>query len=68
MFTYGLLKGVKDGYLKETDYLASAKKGFDLLTKFSTIRADGTLDWHGTVEVGSLNSNATYEVSAYSSK
>ncbi|KAJ4991618.1 glycosyl hydrolase family 88 [Stagonosporopsis vannaccii] len=62
MFTYGLLKGIRDGYLKEGDYFASAKKGYDLLTKkFNTQNADGTLDWQGTVEVGSLNSNGTYE-------
>lgn len=64
MFTYGLLKGIKDGYLKESDYLASAQKGYNLLTeKFIKKNSDGTLDWLGTVEVGSLNSNGTFEVS-----
>lgn len=64
MFTYGLLRGIRDGYLKERDYFASAKKGYGLLTKkFNTKNADGTLDWQGTVEVGSLNSNGTFEVS-----
>ena len=64
MFTYGLLKGIKAGYLKESEYFGSAKKGYDLLTKrFVEKKADGTFDWLGTVEVGSLNSNGTYEVS-----
>ncbi|KAH6621951.1 glycosyl hydrolase family 88-domain-containing protein [Boeremia exigua] len=62
MFTFGLLKGIREGLLKESDYFAGAKKGYELLTKkFITKRADGTLDWQGTVEVGSLNSNGTFE-------
>ncbi|UPX20087.1 Unsaturated rhamnogalacturonyl hydrolase [Ascochyta rabiei] len=62
MFTFGLLRGIRDGYLKEADYLAPAKKGYELLTKkFVKKKADGTVDWLGTVEVGSLNSNGTYE-------
>ncbi|KAF1931149.1 glycoside hydrolase family 105 protein [Didymella exigua CBS 183.55] len=62
MFTYGLLRGMQDGYLREREYLSSAKKGYHLLTsRFNTVRADGTLDWQGTVEVGSLGGNATYE-------
>lgn len=64
MFVYALLKGVRDGYLPEKEYLGAATKGYKLLAdKFNTQRADGTLDWQGTVEVGSLNSNATFEAS-----
>ena len=64
MFTYGLLKGIKEGHLKKSDYLTPARKGYDLLTKeFIQKNANGTLNWLGTVEVGSLNSNGTYEVS-----
>ncbi|KAJ4310581.1 hypothetical protein N0V94_008368 [Neodidymelliopsis sp. IMI 364377] len=64
MFTYGLLKGIKAGYLKETEYLPAARKGYELLTKkFVKKNKNGTIDWLGTVEVGSLNSNGTFEVS-----
>lgn len=63
MFTYGLLKGIKDGYLAESEYCVSAKRGYELLTdRFVADNGKGTLNWEGTVEVGSLNSNGTYEV------
>ncbi|KAI8945460.1 cell wall glycosyl hydrolase YteR [Xylaria longipes] len=62
MFTYGFLKGVKLGLLDKGQYLAPAQKGYDLLVdKFVVEKDDGTVDWEGTVEVGSLNSDASYE-------
>jgi rhamnogalacturonyl hydrolase YesR len=65
MFTYGFLKGMKIGLLKEKDFYPPAKKGYELMTKkYVKKNADGTLNWEGTVEVGSLSGNATYEVSA----
>ncbi|KXT18371.1 hypothetical protein AC579_944 [Pseudocercospora musae] len=62
MFTYGLLKGIKDGYLEESKYCATATKGYQLLTDcFVVDNGNGTMNWEGTVEVGSLSGNATYE-------
>ncbi|KAI5926460.1 cell wall glycosyl hydrolase YteR [Camillea tinctor] len=62
MFTYGFLKGIKLGLLAADEYLDAAKKGYNLLTeRFVKVNDDGTLNWEGTVEVGSLSSNGTYE-------
>ncbi|KAI0416627.1 cell wall glycosyl hydrolase YteR [Xylaria grammica] len=62
MFTLGFLKGIRLGLLDRDEYLAPAKKGYGLLVdKFVVEKDDGTVDWEGTVEVGSLNSNATFE-------
>ncbi|EME88569.1 glycoside hydrolase family 105 protein [Pseudocercospora fijiensis CIRAD86] len=62
MFTYGLLKGIKDGYLEESEYCGTAKKGYQLLTdRFVVDNGNGTMNWEGTVEVGSLSGNGTYE-------
>lgn len=64
MFTYGFLKGIKLGLLDKSSYLAAAQKGYDLLVdKFVVEKSDGTVDWEGTVEVGSLKSDASFEVS-----
>lgn len=69
MFTYGLLKGIKLGFIDESTYLAPAKKAYEMMVdKFVIESDDGTLDWDGTVQVGSLSSDASYEVNtAYSS-
>ncbi|KAI1127476.1 cell wall glycosyl hydrolase YteR [Nemania abortiva] len=62
MFTYGFLRGIKLGLLDKDQYLAPAQKGYDLLvSEFVTEKDDGTVDWEGTVEVGSLNSDASFE-------
>jgi len=64
MFTYGFLKGIKQGLLSKTEYLPAAQKAYNLLVdKFVVDKSDGTVDWEGTVEVGSLSSNGTYEAS-----
>lgn len=65
MFTYGFLKGIADGYLTAGDYYASAEKGYTLLTdKFVLNNTNnGTMRMEGTVSVGSLSGNGTYEVS-----
>lgn len=64
MFVLGLLRGVRSGYLASAEYLAPAQTGYQaLVDTFVVENADGTLDWEGTVEVGSLGSNGTYEVS-----
>ncbi|KAI1486120.1 cell wall glycosyl hydrolase YteR [Biscogniauxia mediterranea] len=62
MFVYGFLKGIRMGLLAEDEYLDAAKKGYGLLTeRFVEVNDNGTLSWEGTVLVGSLLSNATFE-------
>ncbi|KAK6072140.1 cell wall glycosyl hydrolase [Seiridium cupressi] len=62
MFTLGFFRGIRSGYLESSEYLAAAQKGYNLLVDdFVVENDDGTLDWEGTVSVGSLNSNGTYE-------
>lgn len=62
MFTYAYLKGIRTGLL-EKSYMDTAVKAWDLmLDDFVQYEANGTLSWTGTVEVGSLSGNATYEV------
>lgn len=66
MFTYGLLKGIRLGLIDSAEYLETAQKGYDLLVdKFVVEKSDGTVDWEGTVEVGSLKSDASFEVSSF---
>lgn len=63
MFTYGYLKGVRTGLLDE-GYRDVAQKAYDLcIERFVKKESDGNLSWEGTVEVGSLSSNGSYEVS-----
>lgn len=62
MFTYAYLKGIRTGLL-EKSYMDTAIKAWDLmLDDFIQYEKNGTLSWTGTVEVGSLSGNATYEV------
>ncbi|KAI0971880.1 cell wall glycosyl hydrolase YteR [Xylaria arbuscula] len=62
MFVYGFLKGIRLGLLDRDQYLAAAQKGYDLLvTEFVVEKDDGTVDWEGTVQVGSLGSNGTFQ-------
>lgn len=64
MFTYGFLKGMRKGYLKKKEYKGTAEKGYkNLAEEFVTKNQNGTLNWEGTVEVGSLSSNGSFEVS-----
>ncbi|PKX99284.1 glycoside hydrolase family 88/105 protein [Aspergillus novofumigatus IBT 16806] len=64
MFAYGFLKGIRKGYIRSKDYMAPAKKAYNLMVdKFVEKNANGTLNWLGTVQVGSLVSNGTFEVS-----
>jgi unsaturated rhamnogalacturonyl hydrolase len=54
MFTYALAKGVRMGYLPQTDD-ANAKRAWAGIQKqFLTTNPDGTLTLHGTVKVGGL--------------
>jgi rhamnogalacturonyl hydrolase YesR len=64
MFTTGWLKGMRLGFLGD-EYLDAAKEAYTLMTeRFVTTNSDGTLNWEGTVLVGSLGSNGTFEVSS----
>ncbi|KAM0238860.1 hypothetical protein ACHAP5_008549 [Fusarium lateritium] len=62
MFTFGWLRGLNRGFLSAEDYSGVAVKAFEgLVNKFVTKNADGTINFEGTVEVGSLGSNATFQ-------
>lgn len=67
MFSYALLKGARLGYLgpAETSAARDAGRAAHLLLahEFVTREDNGTLTWSGTVDVCSLNSTATYDVS-----
>ncbi|KAF2140479.1 glycoside hydrolase family 105 protein [Aplosporella prunicola CBS 121167] len=64
MFTFALLKGARLGYVEREDVLPAAKKAYEGMVDMFVARngtQEGTLNWEGTVEVGSLSGNATYE-------
>ncbi|KAF5660133.1 cell wall glycosyl hydrolase [Fusarium heterosporum] len=62
MFTYGWLAGIRRGLLEADIYTKPAKEAYKALySDFVTKNKDGTLNWEGTVEVGSLNSDASFE-------
>lgn len=63
MFTVGWIRGINRGLLDSTTYGSVAETAYKSLIKtFVTENANGTINWEGTVEVGSLGSNATFEV------
>lgn len=64
MFTFGWLKGIRLGLLPESEYFEPARKAYKLMTDRFVERnaTTGLLDWKGTVKVGSLGSNGTFEV------
>ncbi|EAW14254.1 putative cell wall glycosyl hydrolase YteR [Aspergillus clavatus NRRL 1] len=62
MCTYGFLKGIRKGSIRAKNYMAPAKKAYNLMVdKYVGRKADGTLNWLKTVEGGSLGSNSTFE-------
>lgn len=64
MFVYGLMHGIRTGLLEEEEYGQVADESWEyLMDEFVTKNDDGTLNFIKTVEVGSLSSNGTYEVS-----
>jgi rhamnogalacturonyl hydrolase YesR len=85
MFVYSLLKGVRLGYIKDTDgsIVKAAKKAYTyMIANWVITNPDGTMSWTNTVEVsilnyihritnetpvqvGSLGSNGTYDVSFF---
>ncbi|KAL4972247.1 glycosyl hydrolase [Aspergillus desertorum] len=62
MFTYALLRGIRKGFIPANQYKRVALDGYSLLkNEFISHNANGTLNWEGTVQVGSLSGNATFE-------
>ena len=63
MFAYGWLAGLRRGYIDEKTYGRPAARAYNhLIDDFVTKHKNGTLTWEGTVQVGSLNSDASFEV------
>lgn len=66
MFVYALLKAIRLGYVKDKDGLIvhSAKRAYGyIMQNFVVDNGDGTIGWKGTVQVGSLNTDGSFEVS-----
>jgi unsaturated rhamnogalacturonyl hydrolase len=64
MFVYSLAKGVRMGYLPQSD-AASAKRGWEGIQKqFVTMGADGLMVLNGTVKVGGLG-GTPYRTGSY---
>ncbi|GLB41009.1 putative glycosyl hydrolase family 88 [Lyophyllum shimeji] len=64
MFVYSLLKGVRMGYIPDSDgsIVKAAKKAYQyMIANWVVANPDGTMDWTSTVEVGSLSGNGTFE-------
>ncbi|KAK0610635.1 glycosyl hydrolase [Bombardia bombarda] len=66
MYTYGLLKGVRKGYLSGDvveGYGKVAERAYGLMTERFVARngTNGTLNWEGTVRVGSLDGNGDFK-------
>ncbi|KAF4311413.1 Six-hairpin glycosidase-like protein [Botryosphaeria dothidea] len=63
MFVYGLLKGLRFGYIEGEKYLKAALDGYELMTETfaEEKKSDGSLDYEWTVQTGSLSSNGTFE-------
>lgn len=67
MFTYALLRGIREGFLPKSEFEGVAKNGYGLLEdEFVSRNTNGTLNFEGTVQVGSLSGNGTFEVSPLS--
>ncbi|KAI1094468.1 glycoside hydrolase family 105 protein [Rostrohypoxylon terebratum] len=63
MFTFGWLEGISLGLIDAGDYLEPALKAYhSLIDRFVRVDdGDDTLHWEGTVQVGSLVGNGTFE-------
>lgn len=70
MYTYGLLKGVRNGLFDQDDsrevYLDVARRAYEGMVERFVAKngTGGTLNWEGTVRVGSLDANGDYKVSS----
>ena len=64
LFAHAMAKGVRLGYLDGRDYLAPAKKALGWLRENAVVElGDGTLGYDLTVDVCSINSPTTFDVS-----
>ncbi len=54
MFVYALAKGVRMGYLPQSDDAVARRAWKGIQQQFVTANADGTITLHGTVKVGGL--------------
>lgn len=65
MFIYGFLKGMRTGYLARGAYEEPAVRAYNAMVEKFVGRNEttGMLTWEGTVNVGSLSGNASFEVS-----
>ncbi|KAK3989054.1 glycosyl hydrolase [Cladorrhinum sp. PSN332] len=63
MYTYGLLRGVREGLLDGGQYLPVAERAYKLMTERFVARngTKGGINWEGTVRVGSLDGNGDYK-------
>ncbi|TDL21935.1 glycosyl hydrolase, partial [Rickenella mellea] len=62
MYVFSLLKGIRKGYLDKTTFFPVAEKAYQYLNStFIRKATNGTLLWEGTVIVGSLDGNGTFE-------
>ncbi|TPX11514.1 uncharacterized protein E0L32_007725 [Thyridium curvatum] len=63
MFVTGFLKGMRKGFISRKEYEKFTLKAYDIMAaKFvGRNETSGALTWEGTVKVGSLSGNATYE-------
>ncbi|KAI0071603.1 glycoside hydrolase family 105 protein [Panus rudis PR-1116 ss-1] len=64
MYVYALLKGVRVGYISDPDgkIVTAAKKAYQyMVNNWVVDNGDGTFDWKNTVQVGSLNTDGSYE-------
>ncbi|CRK14716.1 hypothetical protein BN1723_010435 [Verticillium longisporum] len=62
MFTAGWLRGMRLGLIDEKTYLEPASRAYKhLIDDFVTRHCNGTINFEGTVQVGSLNSDASFK-------
>ena len=65
MYAYALLKAVRLGYVQDKDgkIVHAAKRAYEYITShFVVDNGDGTMGWTGTVKVGSLDTDGSFEV------
>ncbi|KAJ3486623.1 hypothetical protein NLI96_g4094 [Meripilus lineatus] len=64
MFVYALLKAVRVGYVQDPDgtIVAAAKKAYRyMVNNWVVDNGDGTMNWLNTVQVGSLNTDGSFD-------
>ena len=68
MYVYALLRAVRFGYVRDPagKLVAAAKKAYEyMVANWVVDNADGTMGWLNTVVVGSLDTDGSFDVSAY---